>query len=42
MEIKKSYFPAVSIILSEDALPAPIGENVLEAAKWSAEDPEKR
>lgn len=41
-EIEKSYFPAVSIILSEDALPTPIGENVLEAAKWSAEGPGKR
>jgi hypothetical protein len=33
MEIEKSYFPAVPIILSEDALPAPIGENILTAAK---------
>jgi hypothetical protein len=33
MEIEKSYFPTASIILSEDALPAPIGENVLKAAK---------
>ena len=33
MEIEKLYFPAASIILSDYALPAPIGENVLEAAK---------